>query len=374
MPALGAMSDQSTKKKIFLFLFTVTCCSALGLMVLVPSWAVLAILLLFLIANFSYEAGMPFYNALLYSVAEGRQARLVSGVGVAWGYVGAILGLILVMPFVSGDLYGIDISFLEGGGKLGALVPTAVLFMLFSLPLFLWVKERPAKVTKRTGLKQAYRDIWATIRQSRKYPGVLRFLIADYFVEDAVATVILNIGLYCSIVLGLPDQMITTFLIISTVTAVAGSFLIGWLAKRWSLRRLLNIIIIGWAFALLAFVVTDSMTMIWILGSVVGILLGGLWTTTRPFLAELVPHDELGKFFGLFSLSGRAAAAVGPLLWTLTVFLFQSDRFAGKLLGGWLGLDSVGLIKLPYKMAVLSLAVMVLIGWSIFRKVPGDRR
>lgn len=369
MPALGAMSDRSTKKKIFLFLFTVTCCSALGLMVLVPSWAVLAILLLFLVANFSYEAGMPFYNALLYSVAEGRQARLVSGVGVAWGYVGAVLGLIFVMPFVSGDLYGYDLPLIDGAGKLGALAPTAVLFMLFSLPLFLWVKERPVKATRRISLGKAYRDIWETVRQSRKYPGVLRFLIADYFVEDAVATVILNIGLYCSIVLGLPDQMITTFLIISTLTAVAGSFLIGWLAKLWSLRRLLHIIMVGWAIALLAFVVTDSMAMIWILGSVVGVLLGGLWTTTRPFLAELVPHDELGKFFGLFSLSGRAAAAVGPLLWTLTVYLFQPDRTAGKALGDWLELDKDGLTKLPYKMAVLSLVIMVLIGWSIFRKV-----
>jgi len=370
LPALGAMSDHSAKKKIFLFLFTLTCCTAVGLMAFVPGWAIVAIVVLFVIANFSYEAGQPFYNALLYSVTEGKQARLVSGIGVAWGYVGSVVGMLLVLPFVTGSFFGIETFLYPGGGKTAAFLPTAILFLVFSIPLFLWVRERPACEKNRVTLGQAYRDVWSSLRQTKKYPGVLRFLIADYFVEDAVATVILNIGLYCSIVLGLPEQEITTFLIISTLTAVAGSVAIGYLARIWSLRTLLNIIMLGWVVALVTFVMTESMTVVWGLGSVVGVLLGGLWTTTRPFLAEIVPHDELGKFFGLFSLSGRAAAVVGPVIWTLIILLFQPDTFASKLVGSWLGLDAEGLERLPYKAGLLSLAVMVLIGLMIFRKIP----
>jgi UMF1 family MFS transporter len=370
LPALGAMSDHLTKKKIFLFLFTLTCCGAVGLMAFVPGWAISAIVILFVIANFSYEAGQPFYNALLYSVAEGKQARLVSGIGVAWGYVGSVVGMILVLPFVTGSFFGIETFLYPGGGKSAAFLPTAVLFLVCALPLFLWVRERPARRATRVTIREAYRDVWSALRHTKKYPGVLRFLIADYFVEDAVATVIINIGLYCSIVLGLPEQDIQIFLIISTLTAVVGSMVTGYLARSWSLRSLLNIIMIGWAVVLVAFVITESMTVIWILGSVVGVLLGGLWTTTRPFLAEIVPHDELGKFFGLFSLSGRAAAVVGPLIWTAIVFLFQPDALGGRLVGGWLGLDAGGLQRLPYKAGILSLAIMVVIGWMIFRKIP----
>lgn len=373
LPGLGALSDHSARKKTFLFLFTLTCCLAVGLMALVPGWAVLATVILFIFANFSYEAGQPFYNALLYSVAEGRQARLVSGIGVAWGYVGSILGMILVLPFVVGDLYGVQLPLVSAGGKPGAFVPTAVLFFIFALPVFLWVRERPSQRSARSTLKAAYRDVWQAIRQTKKYPGVLRFLVADYFVEDAVATVILNIGLYCSIVLAMSDREITTFLIMSTVTAVLGSLAIGYLARVWSLRRILHLVFGGWLVVLVVFVVTDHMPIIWVLGSLVGVLLGGLWTTTRPFLAERVPKDELGKFFGLFSLSGRAAAVVGPVVWTLTVYFFHSDRVLGRLVGGWLGLDGSALTRLPYKAAVLSLAVMVLVGLSIFRGVPASR-
>ena len=374
LPALGALSDHSTRKKIFLFLFTLSCCSAVGLMALVPPSAIFAVMLLFIIANFSYEAGQPFYNALLYSVADGRRARYISGIGVSMGYVGSIVGMILVLPFVTGSIFSYEVSFIEGWGKPGAFIPTAILFMLFALPLFLWVRESKIHIPRKIKFIEAYRDVWQGIKETKKYPGVLRFLIADYFFEDAVMTVILNIGLYGSIVLGLGDRELTTFLVISTVSAVIGSFLIGKAAERVSLKKLVQLIVVGWIVCLTLFVATDRMSVVWVLGSVVGILMGGLWTTTRPMLAEMVPRQELGKFFGLFSLSGRAAAIFGPLVWTAVVFLFKPDGLLGPAVAEFFVIDVSALVKLSYKLAVLSLVVMLLVGLYIFRKVPQTKR
>ncbi len=370
LPALGALSDHATKKKMFLFLFTLTCCVAVGGMSLVPTGALTAIVILFILANFAYEAGQPFYNALLYSVAEGPQARFVSGIGVAVGYIGSSLGMLLVLPFVTGDLFGFQIPLITGWGKTGSFVPTAMLFMLFSVPLFLWVRETPVKSTSRISLKQAYREVWDGLRQTRKYPGVLRFLIADYFFEDAAATVILNIGLYCSVVLGMGESSITIFLAVSATSAVAGSFLIGKISEKSSLKVVLGSVIVGWVLALIAFVATNNSAVVWALGSIVGILLGGLWTTSRPMLAELVPREELGRFFGLFALSGRAAAIVGPLIWTVVILLFSPDGLFGPAMAKSWNLSTSAAVELPYKLGILSLAVMMLIGLYIFRKVP----
>lgn len=369
LPALGALSDHSTKKKLFVMLFTLTCCISVGLMSIVPASLVLMTLFLFVIAQFSYEAATPFYNALLYSVAEGKQARFVSGIGVSLGYVGSIVGMALILPFVTGSMFGLDLG-IDGGGKMGAFLPTAILFMLFAVPLFLWVHESPRHIHKKVTFRGAYRDVWDGVRLTRKYPGVLRFLIADYFIEDAVTTVILNIGLYCSVVLNLHEEQITTFLIISTTSAVIGSFIIGKVAEYWSLKNIMMLVVVGWVVALIAFVLTDSMAVTWVLGSVVGILLGGLWTTSRPLLAELVPREELGRFFGLFSLSGRAAAVIGPLVWTTVVYLFKPERPVGRWVVEVLGLDSNAAVRLPYKAGVLSLVVVMIVGLYIFRKVP----
>ena len=374
LPALGALSDHSTRKKTFLFLFTLNCCLAVGLLAVVPSWAIALTVVLFIAANFCYEAGQPFYNALLYSVADGREARLVSGVGVALGYVGSILGMIMVLPFVTGSLFSLDIPLLSAGGKTASFVPTAVLFFLFALPLFLWVRERPVVRVSPARIGAAYREIWTALRSTQRYPGVLRFLVADYFVEDAVATVILNMGIYCSVVLQLAETEITTFLVISTISAVVGSFAAGLLARWWSLKKMLYVIVAGWVVTLLFFAATADRAVVWVLGSVLGAHLGALWTTTRPMLGELVPREDLGKFFGLFALSGRAAAVVGPVMWTAIVYFMQPERPLGRAAIEWLGVPEADQNKLPYRAAIVSLVVMMAVGLAIFRKVPPDRR
>jgi UMF1 family MFS transporter len=104
------------------------------------------------------------------------------------------------------------------------------------------------------------------------------------------------------------------------------------------------------------------------------VLLGGLWTTSRPLLAELVPREELGRFFGLFSLSGRAAAVVGPLVWTAIVYFFHTDRAAGGATAELFDVGAEDEVKLPYRIAVLSLSFIMLLGLYIFRKVPDTQR
>ena len=194
--------------------------------------------------------------------------------------------------------------------------------------------------------------------------------MADYFFEDAVTTVIINISLYCSIVLGFSELGIRYFLIITPISAVIGSYIIGHLSRTYCLKKMLNIIIWGWVISLIAFVFVENVVLIYILGSIVGILLGGLWTTSRPLLAELVPQEELGRFFGLFSLSGRAAAIVGPLIWTTVVYFFNPQRPMGQLVIDVLNIEEADQAALPYKIGILTLVVMMLVGLYIFRKVP----
>ncbi|HHI03854.1 MAG TPA: MFS transporter [candidate division Zixibacteria bacterium] len=371
MPALGAISDHTQKKKIFLFLFTFACCLSLGLIPIIPNSLIIAIVVVFGLSNFFYEGGLVFYNSLLYSVSDGKEARMVSGFGVALGYFGSIVGMILVLPFVTGEIYGLNISWLDGWGKAGSFIPSAILFFLFALPLFMSVRETGIPAGKKFGgIKKAYHDVWEGIKDTKKYPGVLRFLIADYFFEDSVATVILNIGIFSSLVIGLSDSNINTFLIISTVSAMLGSYLIGRLSTRMNLKKFMSVVIWGWIFALTLFAFSENRAVIYALGSLIGVLLGGLWTLSRPLLAEMVPRHELGRFFGLYSLSGRSAAVVGPVMWGLLVFLFNPARPAGEFLSTFLNLSVEASAKLPYRIGVLSLVLIMAVGLFIFRRVP----
>ncbi len=368
-PILGAISDQRDEKKRYVLFFTILCCLATAAMGFVGSEAVL-LSGLFVVAVFCYESAQPFYNSLLYSVASGRKARLVSGYGVALGYVGAVLGMIFVMPFVGGEIFGTPVTFIEGTGKTGAFLPTAILFALFSFPLFFFVQERRHHTRVPVDFSRAVQDLKQGLSDSKKYPGVRRFLVATFFTNDAANTVIVNIGIYCSLVLGFADAQITYFLIIATLTAVVGSFLFGLLARNHSLKGLQLGINLGWVVGLVALLFVQGGWIVWLLGCVVGVMLGGLWTTSRPYLAELVPEEEHGRFFGLFALAGRASAVVGPLLWTSVVLIFRPGSSTGDFIGQMFSLSEDAAKQLPYQAGLASLALMMLFGYFLMRTLP----
>lgn len=380
MPALGYFSDRpgfGAIRRRFLLVFTIGAVGALAVMSFIPAPLIAVILILFCVSNFFYEGGMVFYNALLGDISEPSNVGKISGMGVSLGYLGSIVGMILVLPFVTGDLFGFEISFISGSGKSGAFLPTAVLFGLFAIPLFLFVKEKPKQarpVSNPGSLSGAYKSIAKSIRSTEKYPGLLRFLVSDFFFEDAISTVIIFMAIFTERVLGMNDSDRTLFFITSTLFAMIGAFVLGHLADRLSPKRVLFAIVSGWIIALLIVALNSSVTVFWILGPIIGILLGGVWAVSRPLLMELSPPEKLGEFFGLFSLSGRAAAIIGPLVWGGIVYLFSTNAGLKGFIAGIFNLDDVEAEKIPYRLAILALALMMVVGLWIFRKVPDRGR
>ncbi len=397
MPALGYLSDKKAgsgsffhkqRKLLFLFVFTAGAIGSVIIFASMPVAVMFLVLIFFAVSNFFYEGSMVFYNALLTSVSTNENVGKVSGFGVSLGYLGSIVGMILVLPFVTGNVFGLDIPFLTGGGKSAAFIPTAFFFALFSVPIFLFVRERiaagtptnralsdrgNASATKAVGLGAAYKDVWRSIKSTEKYPGLLRFLISDYFFEDAIATVIIFMAVFTERVLGMGDEERIIFFIISTAFAMIGAYLLGHLADRLSPKKVLFGIVTGWILILIVFAVNSLPVIFWISGPIVGILLGGVWSVSRPLLIQLSPPEKLGEFFGLFSLSGRAAAICGPLVWGGVVYIFSSDYLPGKMMANLFNLEGETAARMPYRLAIIALAVMMAVGLYIFRKVPDTK-
>ncbi|MEE4310808.1 MAG: MFS transporter [candidate division KSB1 bacterium] len=361
MPVLGEISDRFNRKMPFLFIFTAICILSTALIgfvgksVTIVDIRILWVMLFFVIANYSYQGGLVFYNALLPHVTSNRSIGRVSGYGVAIGYMGSIFGLIMVLPFVEGSIYGLKIPFIEGGGSVASFIPTAVLFMIFAVPTFIFIRDNPGPVKseQRINVVTSFRRVWEGLTNTRKYPGVTRFLIAKYFYEDAIHTIIIFMAIYAQKVMEFTKSETTTFLIAVTPSAVIGSILCGILTDHLGAKKTLNFVLVGWIISLMIIVFTMKTWIFWLIAAVVGILLGSTWTSARPLLISLVPKEMLGEFFGLYSLSGKLAAIAGPLLWAFIVDTFSSRGDIFK-----------------YKAAVASLAVLLLVGLIILQKVP----
>ena len=303
--------------------------------------------MLFAIANYAFQGGLVFYNALLPSLAPPRQIGLVSGYGVFLGYIGAIAGLLLVSPFVERAV----LPGALGSGRAAAFVPTALFFAVFAAPLLLFVRERGGPARRPT-VREAIAGVREALLDTRRYPGVRTFLIANFLLVDAISTAILYMAVYAQVVMGMDDRAKIPLFIVSTTSAALGSLAAGRLSDRWGPRRAFGFVFAGWTVALLLLAVTTKPWMFWALGSVVGVCLGSAWAVSRPLLVALVPEGEAGRFFGLFALADKSAAVIGPLAWGLVVWALRGEPV------------------LRYRAAIVTLALFVIAGWLVFRRVP----
>jgi UMF1 family MFS transporter len=195
------------------------------------------------------------------------------------------------------------------------------------------------------------------VRDTRRYPGLLRLVIASYFYQDVLGTIIAFMAIYAVAAMGFEEGAEITLFVVLTVPAIVGSALAGILADRIGPRRTLLGVLWVWVGLLILVVAARSQAQFWGVGALIGLVFGGVWASERPLLLTLVPGAECGRFFGLLVLSARVAAIFGPLLWALIVdHLFAPFGPA-----------------VAYRAAVGSLVLLMLLAIAILRGVP-DRR
>jgi UMF1 family MFS transporter len=326
-------------------------------------------LICFCFANYFYEGGITFYNSLLVDVSNSKSIGKISGLGVAIGYLGAICGLLLVEPLTQGKLIaGVT-------GREYAFLPTALLFLLFALPTFLWVREQRHPIAVSPDRESYWQRLKTSLKETRKYPGVLRFLVADFIVEDAIATTIAFMAVYSESVVGFQASDKIILFICSTGFAFLGSLFFGWLSDKIHSKRALIIALCGWVAVLTAAVVSNDKTQFYVIGGFVGIFLGAVWTTSRPLLNSLVPAEKLGQFYGLYTLSGRSAATIGPLIWGAVAYFGKPDQWLGNGALSFFQLFGITSTEelanaIHHRLALFSLLVIMLIGLIAMLRVP----
>ena len=360
MPVFGDWSDHKGRKIAPLMLLTAVCIvgtvllGLIGRSVRTLSLLIPAVMCIYTCTNYCYQGGLVFYNALMPAVSTGRTMGRVSGYGVALGYLGTIVGLMVAGLFVEGNFYGLKLPGVSAGGVTAAFAPTAVIFLLFALPIFAFVAEpAPSAPAQEWSARRSYEKVWRTLKDTQKYPGLLRFLVAKLFYEDSIQTIIIYMVVYTQAVMGFTRPQSTRFLILITPTAVIGSALCGILVDHFGPKKMLSVVIFLWVSVLVLIVATTNHIFFYILGGCVGALLGSTWTSARPLLISLVPREMLGEFFGLYALSGKVAAITGPLIWSTVTFAF--GRFGDVV---------------KYKTAIAVLAMIMLFGFFILLRVP----
>ena len=315
-PWLGALTDHHGRRVPYLAGSTLVCVAATSLL---ATWGVLPSLVFYAIGTVGFHLGTVVYDAMLLDVSTEETRGRISGLGVAVGYAGSALAL------------GIGIYLLPRAGYAWVFRSLAVAFLIFAIPAFVWIQERPrerrpGRAPRLSGVFTTMADAW---RSAAHHPGVIRFLIGRFLYTDAINTVFLFNAVFAKLELGFTDAQTDRLAILGIVCAGLGAAIAGRFVDRYGPKRMLLAAlaaqIIGLAAAVSA-AVSGFQAIGWLVAVGGGAGIGGAWAADRVLMTHLSPPAQLGEFFGLYAIVGRFATVLGPLTWALVADVMGLGR------------------------------------------------
>jgi UMF1 family MFS transporter len=352
-PALGAIADRVGRRKPWLSAFAGLCIGATALLWFSVPQADKATQTLILVAlsSIAYEFGLVFYNAMLRGLAPEAYLGRISGWGWGLGYIGglcclavALFGLVRapVPPF------GLDAA--EAGPVRATALLVALWLAIFAVPLFALVPDARVRETSiRAAVRAGLGDLVRNLRALPDRPHILRFLIARMIYADGLNTLFIFGGIYASGIIGLNLDEVILFAIAINATAGVGALLFAWVddwvgSKPTIVISLVCLVALG-----AAVLAVQSKPWFWVLGVALGVFVGPVQAASRTLMARMAPAGMENEMFGLYALSGKITAFIGPALygWATAHFASQRAGMASVVAFLVLGLALLLTVKVP---------------------------
>jgi len=328
-PIMGAIADRGGYRKPLLLLMTLL--SVLGSIMLytaLPGQTTKA-LLWFVMANIAFEMGIVFYNAFLPDIAPADKIGRISAYGWSLGYVGGLAAMsIAFVGFINPEVPWFGLSLESGQNVRATNLLVALWFAVFSLPIFLWVKEDnfTPSASLRSTIGAGIKQVVETFHEIRKYKQLVRLLLARLFYNDGLVTIFAFGGIYAAGTFGFSLDEVIIFGIVLNVAAGFGAFVFGFLDDIIGGKKTIQISLVGLALASVIAVFAMNRAVLWLAAILIGILSGPNQAASRSLMARFVPSKKENEFFGFFAFSGKATAFLGPLLMGQLTDIFQTQR------------------------------------------------
>jgi len=351
-PILGAIADSNGPRKPWIAVFSVIyIIAAASLWLATPGLEDTTIVLLaFGIGFAAVELAQVLINAMLPSLGPREDLGRISGNGWAFGYCGGLLTLVIMLLFLAeGEngltmlgtppVFGLDAATREGTRAVGPL--TAIWYVIFVIPLFLWVPDVVKKASAGGAISKGLSDLKETLSNLPNNTSLFAYLGSSMFYRDALNGLYTFGGIYAAGVLGWSVTQIGIFGIVAIITGAIFSWLGGFADKKYGPKLVITcavfaliivcMLIIGTSRttffgAVLSDGSTFPDTLFLVCGAVIGAAGGILQAASRTMLVHQAEPDRVTEAFGLYALSGRATAFLAPALIDLVTTLTGNQR------------------------------------------------
>ena len=370
-PILGAVADKAGGRMPFIWLFSVLYVLGAGMLwySAPDSFNVWSVMIWFCVGLIGMEFATTFTNAMLPDLAPKEDLGRVSGSGWAFGYLGGIFALIIMLTLLAegasgktligiSPIFGLDAEAREGTRAVGPL--TALWYAVFMIPFFLWVREprRPDAIGIGAAVRAAIPELRSTIASLPSNRSLFAYLGSSMFYRDALNGMYTFGGIYAAGVLQWSVTQVGIFGILAALTGAIFAWAGGKADSRWGPKPIiiLNVLVLTAVAAAVVFVSRESVFGVpvgpdsslpdiafYVLGALIGAGGGSLQSSSRTMMVRQAPPEKMTEAFGLYALSGKATSFLAPLSIGVMTDITGSQQLGVTPL---IGLFIIGLVLL----------------------------
>ncbi|MFV0130932.1 MFS transporter [Streptomyces sp. HMX112] len=351
MPLVGAVADRTGRKKPLLAASAYLGAAATAGLFFLDGERYLLGAFLLVVANASLAVSMVLYNAYLPQIAEPHERDAVSSRGWAFGYTSGALVLLADLALYTGhDSFGLS----ESEAVRICLASAGLWWGAFTLVPLRRLRDRRVAPDGEGAVGSGWRQLVATLRDMRRHPLTLSFLLAYLVYNDGVQTVISQASIYGSEELGLEQTTLITAVLLVQVLAVVGALGMGRLARAHGGKHTILGSLGVWTAILAAAYFLPAGAPVWFyaLAAAIGLVLGGSQALSRSLFSHLVPRGKEAEYFSAYEMSDRGLSWLGPLVFGLAFQLTGSYREAIISLVVFFAAGFVLLARVPVRRAV----------------------
>ena len=347
-PVLGSICDKTGDRMkglrvstiITIVLFLATSISAL-------LSSPLAAVIFYSLALAAYLISFVFYTPLMNDLVTSKDYGNISGWGQGANVAGQIAGLLLMIPIVTGKFAFLGLA----GGRVQAFIPATLIFALLALPMLIWFKEKRSETPKIYSVKDEYKNFWSTLVRICKMPNVGLFIGGYLFFSDALLTFSNNYPIWLEKVFLVSDTTKSLLTALILGLSVIGSVVFGKLSDKFGYKKILLILLVSWIFLFPILGFAPTFTFVLYISIIAGLFFGGVWSVSRAMIAHMAPRDSMNTVFSYYIFAERFATFIGPLGWSLVLFLLRDSDI------------------MKYRVAVAFMSVFVLIGLLFMNRI-----
>jgi UMF1 family MFS transporter len=303
MPLVGAAADRTGRKKPLLAAAAYVGATATTAMFFLGGDRYLLGGALLVVANAAQSVAMMLYNSYLPQIAPPEQRDAVSSRGWAFGYAAGSLVLVANLVLYTGhESFGVS----ESTAVRICLASAGLWWGAFALIPLTRLRDRRSAAREEAALP-GFRQLAATVRDMRRHPLTLAFLLAYLVYNDGIQTVISQASVYGSEELGLGQSTLIGAVLLVQLLAVVGALTMGRLARTYGAKRTILGSLVAWTATLAAGFFLPAGAPVWffVLAAGIGLVLGGSQALSRSLFSHLVPPGKEAEYFSAYEVSDR---------------------------------------------------------------------